>query len=246
MPNLFEITRSPGEILARRTYVFDRLIMASPYISSDAITSISTADVQLMFELYDEIFFDHRIKQAFPGQMKFSLSRRLTKSAAKTFYTRATGGIMAAEKTIEIRMGVDFFIKYDEIETTKAVCGITTTCPLEAFLLVFEHELCHALEFIHFESSNCRGRRFKMIAKKIFGHTESYHELPTPREIAQAKYGLNIGDQVTFKYIGKRVEGILYNINKRATVIVRDRNGAFTDCQGNRYVKYYVPLDSLE
>ncbi|MDD4168725.1 MAG: SprT-like domain-containing protein [Desulfotomaculaceae bacterium] len=245
MLNLMATTLSPGATLAKRTCVFDRLTASSPNIKSATLTRISTADLRLLFELYDKIFFDHRFTQVYQGRLKFSLSQRMTKSAGKTFFPRHPDKISPGEMTIEIRMGTDFFFKYDEIDCDKTVCGITTTSALEAFLLVFEHELCHVIEFIHFNNSNCSGKRFKTIAKNIFGHTASYHELPTHRQIARVKYGLKIGDPVTFTYEGKKVKGILYNINKRATVMVGDKNGNYTDKRGNRYTKYYVPLEFL-
>lgn len=246
MLNLMATTLSPGEILAKRTCVFDRLTTTSPNISSTKLTRISTADLRLLFELYNEIFFEHRFNQVYQGRLKFSLSRRMTKSAGKTFLPRHPEEIKPGEMMIEIRMGTDFFFKYDEIDSDKIVCGITTTSALEALLLVFEHELCHVLEFIHFKNSSCRGKRFKTIANNIFGHTASYHDLPTHRQIARVKYGLKIGDPVKFTYEGKKVKGILYNINKRATVMVRDKNGTYTDHRGNSYMKYYVPLEYLE
>ncbi|MDD3652903.1 MAG: SprT-like domain-containing protein [Desulfotomaculaceae bacterium] len=246
MLDLIATTRSPGEIFAKRTCVINRLTATSPNISSARLTRISAADLQLLFDLYNEIFFDHRINEVYQGQLKFSLSRRMTKSAGKTIFPRRPDKIGPGDMTIEIRMGTDFFFKYDEIESNKTVCGITTTSALEAFLLVFEHELCHLIEFIHFKNSSCRGKRFKAIANHIFGHTTSYHELPTQRQIARVKYGLKIGDPVTFTYEGKSIKGILFNINKRATVMVRDKNGTFTDNRGNRYMKYYVPLESFE
>jgi hypothetical protein len=80
----------------------------------------------------------------------------------------------------------------------------------------------------------------------LFGHTESYHKLPTHRQIASQKLGLDIGDTVSFIFEGKRLKGILYNINKSAIIMVPDKNGTMMDSKGNRYSKYYVPLTLLE
>ena len=102
------------------------------------------------------------------------------------------------------------------------------------------------IEFIHFKKSNCRGKRFKELANNLFGHTESFHKLPTYRQIANQKLGLNIGDTISFNLEGMRLMGVLYNINKRATVLVQDKNGALIDKQGVRYSKYYVPLTLIE
>jgi hypothetical protein len=105
--------------------------------------------------------------------------------------------------------------------------SVKTNTGLEAFQLVFEHELCHVIEFVFFNTSNCSKKRFKVLSNNIFGHTESYHKLPTNRQIAQQKYGFKIGDKVTFIFKGKTIQGIIFNINKRATVMVEDSNGHY-------------------
>ncbi|HBG22774.1 MAG TPA: hypothetical protein DDW83_05910, partial [Peptococcaceae bacterium] len=128
----------------------------------------------------------------------------------------------------------------------KPVCGVDTDTSLQALQLVFEHELCHVIEYICFHKSNCSGGRFKTIANNLYGHTASHHNLPTYKQIAKQKFVLNIGDSVSLTFKGKKLKGILHNINKRATVLVSDKTGSFTDKQGKRYAKYYVPLELLE
>jgi hypothetical protein len=98
------------------------------------------------------------------------------------------------------------------------------------------------IEFVYFHHSSCRGKRFKDISGNIFGHTSSYHQLPTRRAIAQEKFGFKLGDEVSFIFDGRILVGLLYNINKRAVIMVKDRRGGFADKQGQRYSKYYVPL----
>jgi hypothetical protein len=218
----------------------------SPNIKDGTISTISTADLKLLFELYDQVFLENWFKESFKGKLKFSLSRRMTKSAGLTLCPKNVDKISPEELVIEIRIGVDFFFHYGLIKGSKSVCGVKTSSSLEALQLVFEHELCHVLEFINFKRSNCSGERFKAIANNLFGHTESYHKLPTHKQIAMQKLGLKIGDTVTFNSEGKRLTGIIYNINKRATVMVRNNKGPLIDKRGNRYSKYYVPLMLLE
>ncbi len=146
---------------------------------------------------------------------------------------------------IEVRMGLDFFLRYHELPGDKTVSGIVTHHPLEALQIVFEHELCHVLEFIYFHRSNCRGSRFKTMAFRIFGHTESCHRLPTPGAIAREKYGLKPGDMVWFVFEGRALTGMIYAITKRATVMVEDSKGPYVDRRGRRYQKYYVPVEKL-
>ncbi|UWG96516.1 hypothetical protein LPY66_16720 [Dehalobacter sp. DCM] len=169
----------------------------------------------------------------------------MTKSAGLTLCPKNIVKIQPEELVIEIRISVNLLFNYGMLEGNKMVGGILTSNNLEALQLIFEHELCHVIEFIHYHKSNCTQERFKSLARNIFGHIESTHKLPTSNQIATQKLGLNIGDNVSFNFEGKRLTGILYRINKRATVMVKDKNGYLTDKNGNRYVKYYVPLPLL-
>jgi hypothetical protein len=246
MLDILKTKRNKDEIDSKREEISKLLKNQSPNIKNGTISTISTADLKLLFQLYDQIFLENWFKESFKGKIKFSLSRRMTKSAGLTLCPKNIDKVKPEELVIEIRIGVDFFFQYGLVEGSKSVCGIKTSNSLEALQLVFEHELCHVMEFIHFKESNCGGERFKATASNLFGHTESYHKLPTHRQIANQKLGLNIGDTVTFNFEGKRLKGILYNINKRATVMVRNKNGPLVDDKGNRYSKYYVPLMLLE
>jgi hypothetical protein len=245
MLDTHKIKRYKDDTDSKREEISKLLMQQSPNIRSGVINTISTADLELMFWLYDQTFFENWFKKSFKGKIKFSLSRRMTKSAGLTLCPKNIDKVKPEDLVIEIRIGVDFFFHYGLVEGSKMVCGVKTSNSLEALQLVFEHELCHVIEFIHFKESNCSGNRFKTIANNLFGHTESYHKLPTHRQIAKQKLGLNIGDTVSFTFDGKRLTGVLYNINKRATVMVRSDNGPLVDNKGNRYSKYYVPLMRL-
>ncbi|NLD50624.1 MAG: SprT family zinc-dependent metalloprotease [Clostridiaceae bacterium] len=232
-------------ISKRRSELSDMLILESPNIKSHTIKTISDMDLKLIFELYDRLFFGSWFKEKCKCRFKFSLSRRMTKSAGLTICPKNVDRIKPEELVIEIRIGVDFFFQYGLIEGSKTVCGIRTENSLQALLLVFEHEICHVIEFILYKHSKCSGTRFKSIANNIFGRAESYHKLPTHRQIASQKFGINIGDAVNFTFDGRNMSGIIYSINKRATVMVKDKNGILSDRYGNRYSKYYVPLSML-
>lgn len=246
---MFDITDTKlneNSIDNKRKEVSERLMLKSTGIKDGTISTISTADLKLLYQLYDEVFFENWFKDKYRGELKFSLSRRMTKSAGLTLCPKNINKIKPEELVIEIRIGVDFFFHYDSVKESKSVGGIKTSNSLEALQLVFEHELCHVIEFIHFKKSSCSGERFKALAGNLFGHTESYHKLPTYRQIANQKLGLNLGDTISFAFEGKTLTGILYNINKRATVMVQDKNGNMIGRNGVRYSKYYVPLTQIE
>lgn len=246
MINILKTKRNKDDIAVKREEIAKLLMLKSPNIKNRSVNTLSTGDVKLLFQLYDEVFFENWFKECFKGKIKFSLSRRMTKSAGLTLCPKNIDKIRPEDLVIEIRIGVDFFFHYGLIEGGKMVCGIKTGNSLEALQLVFEHEICHVIEFLCFKESRCSGDRFKAMASDLFGHTESYHKLPTHRQIANQKLGLNIGDTVSFTFEGKKITGILYNINKRATVMVRNNRGPLIDDRGNRYSKYYVPLTLLE
>lgn len=246
MQDIMKKSYSPKEIKIRRKKVSSFLLTESEQIKDSSICAISNTDLRLLFDLYDRIFLKNWFAGNYRGEIAFSFSRRMTKSAGKTFYRRSSDPVRPENLKIEIRLGVDFFFQYNAIEGSKTVCGIRTDSALEALQLVFEHELCHAMEFILFGESSCSRQRFQVLANHLFGHTESYHRLPTQRQIADRKFGLQIGDAVSFADGKKELSGVIYNINKRATVLVQDPEGGLIDRHGNRYTKYYVPLPLLK
>jgi hypothetical protein len=246
MLEVLTIKQAAKDIENNRTKIIHALSISSATLRNLQLNSISTADLTLLFKLYDEVFLQNWLRDHFKGKMKFSLSRKMTKSAGKTICPKNIGRIRQEDLVLEIRLGVDFFLNYGHHSQNNSVCGIKTGSGLEALLLVFEHELCHVLEFLLFSKSSCKGKRFKAMANNAFGHTDSYHKLPTNRQIAARVFGFKLGDTVTFDFKEKKLKGFLHNINKRATVLVPDRKGPLVDKHGTRYSKYYVPLTRLQ
>jgi hypothetical protein len=240
--DLKDINLKPEVIVNKREIVRNQFILQSDNIDGGKIVQISNQDLELLFQLYDEHFFGFYFKHHFKGTLLFSLSKRMTRAAGKTIVQKNLKDVLLEKRKYEIRMGFNFFFKYDETSSDKMVCGIKTKDALEAFQMVFEHELCHFIEFYLFQSSSCKQKRFQTLAKNIFDHTDTYHALPTNREIAGEKYDLHIGDFVSFHYEEKQLKGFIHRINKRAVVMVKDQNGMYIDKQGKRYTKYHVPL----
>ncbi|WHH60374.1 hypothetical protein [Petroclostridium sp. X23] len=234
------------EIKQKRDIVRQQFISRAADIGDGTITQLSTEDLKLLFDLYDKTFLQGYFACNFKGKLIFSLSTKMTRAAGKTIVPKRIAQLKPEDVTYEIRIGVNFFFRYNALGRDKVVSGIKTHDALEALQIVFEHELCHLIEFYEFQSSSCKQDRFKMIAKNIFGHMDSYHHLPTEREIANEKYGFKGGDTVTFEFEGQAVRGIVNRINKRATVMVPDEAGVYVDRQGRRYKKFYVPLIALK
>lgn len=246
MGNILQLKYTHEEIIEKRAQVAELLLLRSSHVKSPDITTIGNPDLRLLFEIYDEVFFGNWFKECFPGTLLFSFSRRMTKSAGKTYYPRDADPTQPGNLIIEVKISIDLIFAYGAVDKTNRIGGIPAQSSLEALQLVFEHELIHVIEFIHFQNSSCKQTRFKSLAFNLFSHTESYHCLPTRQEIAREKLGLTVGERVVFPLEGKMMEGQLHAIHKRGVVMVPDNKGAYADKQGQRYTKYYVPLQILK
>ena len=242
---MFDYIYEEKTIIHKRKQIFEELIKQSENIKNGNIINILPTDLELLFKLYDRIFLRNDFTNQYLGRFRFSLSKRMIKSSGLTLVPRNISSLRPEEVVIEFRFGINFFLQYDLTAANKFVSRIKTQNALEALQLVLEHEICHAIEFILYHQSSCKGKRFKTLAQNLFGHKSSYHELPTNQEIAKEQLGLSIGASVSFQFKGKQLEGFIHRIHKRATVMVKSSKGQYVDLQGNRYTKYYVPLNHL-
>ncbi len=243
---LLQLHYTKEDIIKKREKIRQGLISGSVHISGGKITSIAQSDLALLFELYDNFFFGRYFTGNFEGKITFKLSTRMTRNAGKIFSPKNLKSLSPDMEHYEIRIGVEFFFRYYELNRDKNVNGIKTKDALEAFQLVFEHELCHLIELHCLKESNCKKPGFAVIALKIFGHTGTYHMLPTAGEIAVEKYGFKVGEWVCFECEDKKMTGFINRINKRATVMVPDKKGIYENKSGERFNKWYVPLTALK
>ena len=240
-----DLKYSKEEIIEKRNIIRNKFIIKSKNVNSGNIQCMSNEDLKILFYLYDEEFFAHYFSGNFKGNLKFSLSTRMTSAAGKTIYSRKIKMLQEEEETYEIRMGIKFFFQYNKVERDKIVSGINTVDSLEAFQIVFEHELCHLIELHVYKESSCKKLRFKTMVNNIFAHTDVHHQLPSQQEIISEDYGFKIGQKVSFISEGKKYSGFIYKINKRATVMVKDKKGTYRDGQGVTYSKWYVNFGQL-
>ncbi len=243
---LTSIKYTQQQIDEKRTLIAKLFMEESINIKSSDIKIMSVQDVELLFKLYDREFFSFWFRDSFKGSFRFSLSKRMTKSAGMTVCPRNITKMKPEDVVIDIKIGIAMILSYGVLEDSTRVGGIQTTNSLQALQLVLEHEIVHAIEFITYGRSSCKASRFKTMAKNIFGHAESTHSLATPARIAYEDLGIRPGSTVTFSFEGKGLSGIVSNVNKRATVMVADRKGIWQDSKGKRYSKYYVPLNGLK
>lgn len=210
-------------------------------LNSDNIISIKPLHLRVLFELYNSNFLSNYFNEDFIKNISFSLSNKMTKAAGKTIYKRSS-----ISESFEIKLSLSFLKNYNKTNREKIVSGIVTKDVIEAMMIVFEHEICHLIEFHKYKRSSCKTARFRSLSRDLFGHSDIYHRLPTDSEIFMEKSNITLGSTVTFKHNGFLLKGILYKINKNAVVMVSDNKGMFSDKYNNRYSKYYVPLDKIK
>lgn len=236
--DLLNLTYSCQEIKHKTSTIYNQMLVESGNIDEGNYTSIAPSDLKHLFELYDKMFFNNFFS-GYKEKIFFRLSTRMTKSAGKTQYYSKTGDFVISLSTPLV---FQTFNDTPEINVNGVICQDR----LEATMRVFEHEVVHVIEYVLFGASSCSKPSFKRLAGNIFGHTEVTHQLITQAEIAHKDFNLHVGDNVSFEYDGETCEGFINRVTKRATVMVKDPQGQFADTHGNRYIKFYVPLQSLK
>lgn len=244
---IVESTTLDGETIAAKTaMVHAEVLGKSRYITAANFKQVHPNDLQLLFDIYDDQFFQGQIRRELGDTpLHFRLSKRMTSSGGKTASYRRRGdpGSRWFEITASTALLFQCFAGEDH---RPIVCsGITCRDRLDALQRVMEHEITHLIEMLLWEDSSCRKPRFHSVTRRFFGHTENNHKLITPREHALVKFGVQPGSRVRFRFDGAEHTGVVNRINKRATVLVEDADGErYSD--GKKYMKYYIPVQMLE
>lgn len=243
-----EYASTPGEQIAAKTAdIYAAMLRESKHLDAGNFNAIHPDDLERMFRLYDEAFFEGQCK-ALLGEtpLDFRLSKRMTRAAGKTsrFFDRDRSGNVLTRR-FEITVSTTLlFQTFRGEERQIAVSGFECRDRLEAMQRVFEHEIVHLVETLVWDKSSCSAPRFQSIARSCFGHTKYRHDLVTSRERAESEFGIKPGDRVSFRFEGRRFVGHVNRITKRATVLVENQQGVrFND--GKRYETYYIPLQHL-
>lgn len=234
-----DLKYEPKEIEEKTGRIYEEILENAFLIDRPNFERICPKDMSTLFSLYDKEFFDGFFQKKDEYEFQFRLSKRMTKAAGNTKFNNDRD-VFIISLSIPL-----LFQTFSEIDRDVNVNGITCTDRLEAAMHVFEHELIHVIECIHFGDTSHNQPRFKRLAQNIFGHTEITHQMVTQEERAEKVYNLRVGDEVVFRYDGKMHKGFITRITKRATVMARDPNGGFEDESGNRFKKYYIPLPQL-
>ncbi len=223
------------------------VLATSRTMKSPNFTTTSTADLQLMAELYDQRFFDgHCLAIARHHGMHFRWSQRMTSAGGKTVRTTQTDRRTGVQRTkYEIALSTPLlFQTFGDLDRPIRVTGVLCSNRLQAMQRILEHELIHLAEMLVWSDSCCAASRFQSIANRLFGHTEHKHDLITQRERAARKFNIRVGTRVQFQHEGVVYAGTVNRITRRATVLVPDASGVMYS-DGARYRKFYVPLSHL-
>jgi hypothetical protein len=247
--DLVLVRNAPATLEARSAQIRQAMIRQSPTLREPNFTHLTSADVALLFHLYDRAFFDGRMAvsaAALSGQpLTFRLAPKATIAGGKTttHYTRVGGERRITRFDIAIAPRL-LMLTFNGDGREVVVCGHACRDRLEAMQRIMEHEMIHLGELLVWQRSSCAGRRFHALARNIFGHTAFHHDLVTPREHAATQYNIRLGDRVSFEFDGQTHIGIVNRVHTRATVLVESPDGApYRD--GRRYRKYYIPLGLL-
>ena len=136
----FAFPLADDDILRRRATILTALCAADNGFCAVPVQSIRRQTLSQMLNLYDKLFFGGFLSHSY-GQIDVTLSQRLISSAGKFIYTR--GGVSRMCRA-EIRMSGDFLFRLNK--GPFLLNGLSVSTAQEAFLVVFEHELCHAAE----------------------------------------------------------------------------------------------------
>ncbi|MDD4781804.1 MAG: hypothetical protein PHT02_14540 [Tissierellia bacterium] len=229
----------------KRAFIKLKLFEKSANIKTENFNKISEKDLYILYELYDEVFLNNWFKKNFKGIIIFKLSKQLTRAAGNTRTKKNIDKIVPKDIEFEVKISLNHLMNFNKVDRTKYVGGIEAGSMLDSLMLVFEHELCHVIEFLVCFKSSCKKKPFKDLILNLFGQSESTHELISVKEVNLNKYGLKPGDSVKFLYDGKYINGFIQRINKRATVMCLDNSGNYIDKSGRHYRKYYVSLEFL-
>ncbi len=235
-----ELSFSAPEIIKRTRRINHEARTGIANFHQGNFEQFGAQDIRQLFELYDRHFFDNYFAKEYSGKIFFKLSMNLTK----------TGGKVTSRKNSDYYIiTLSAFLLYKTFKREKRdilVNGIVCKDRLEAAMRILEHEIVHLIELITYKQSSCKQARFREMAHRLFLHTETTHQLVTQKEAACRDFHLHIGDMVEFEFEGENCRGVMSGIRKRATVMVGDKKGDYKDDKGNKYKKYYVPLQVLK
>lgn len=234
------------EILSHQREIFSDSLKLSRSFNGPNFDRVGRDDLVRMVKMYDERFFGGKVLPLADAEgMGFSISSRMTKVAGKLVTHYPDGTATGRRKFEMVLSSTLLFQTFEDPGQSVEVTGRRCVSRLEAMQRVVEHEFVHLVEMLIWNDGNCNEARFQSIAKRYFLHSDYRHALITQRERAAMRFNVRLGDRVRFKHDGTFLVGKVNRITRRATVLVPSQRGELF-CDGNRYQRFYVPLEKLE
>ena len=250
LARLLGVPPSVADSADRAETIYRDLRSQRPRLRPGNFSSLSAADVEAAVTGYDDVYFRGAVRRALgESPLTFRVSSRMTSSGGTTTRRQrrsSTGelGVARYEIAVSSTLLLNSF-QGEAAAEPLVLSGIPCVDRVQGLQRVVEHELVHLIELLVWGKSNCRGGRYQGVAESWFRHTEHSHRLVTPRERAATEFGIRVGSLVSFAHQGRRYEGRVNRVTRRATVLVEDPNGE-PYSNGRSYSKFYVPLEALE
>ncbi|MEL6105033.1 MAG: hypothetical protein AAFU85_03315 [Planctomycetota bacterium] len=229
-----------------RREIYEQMLLTSRSMDGPNFSKVSREDVARLIRMYDDRFFGGKIIPTASAEgLTFDVSSRMTSIAGKLvtqYPDHSYDGVRSFSLVLSSTL---LFQTFEEASRPIEVAGCICHDRLEAMQRIAEHEFVHLVEMLIWNDGNCSEARFQSIATRYFGHRDYQHNLITQRERAAVKFNIRVGDRVAFVHDGQPMRGRVNRITRRATVLVPNEKGErFND--GNRYSRFYVPLERLE
>lgn len=241
----------------RRPKDSPNIVLARNRVKKSSHFELSAENLKKVFELIDEHFLFGclgPVLKAEKRKITFRVSNRMTSRAGQVLSDRTT--------PLRHEIAVSSFLLNQAFSDPTArnitVNGLECSDRLDSLLRIMEHEVIHLLFCCPTFTTSLgilrdgeiieghHGPTFQRAVKNLFGHTDSRHDLITPSEIAFETHDISVGCSVRFSIDGEELRGKVNRVQKRVTVLVKDKTKKHPDSvemsDGNMYRKFYVPI----
>src|SRR3989442_8731025 len=178
----------PREVLRKTRAIYRATLRESRHIRASNFTAIAAEDVERLYRLYDETFFNglfqRLLSQDGEGGLTFRVSSRMSSAGGKTI--RAERRVPAKEgvKTVfayELAVSARLlFQTFQGEERAVIAAGLPCADRLEALQRIVEHEMVHLLELLVWRGASCDRARVPRLGRNPFAPPPVRHQPGTP------------------------------------------------------------------
>src|SRR6266851_872184 len=157
----------PRMVLRKTRAIYQATLRESRHIRASNFTMIAAEDVERLYRLYDESFFNglfqRLLSQDGEGGLAFRVSSQMSSAGGKTIRVErrvsAKGGVQTVydyELAVSARL---LFQTFRGEERAVTAAGLPCADRLEALQRIVEHERVHLLELLVWRESSCNRER---------------------------------------------------------------------------------------